>query len=101
MVVRFCCAVFSPENSNAPYVTENAVNCCQRCTFSAKVSRGVNSGGWSALLHAEIGCSPHGPSAHVAWGITGGIETRLHLHLSCHLLACLPVIHTAAAKEGC
>ena len=35
-----CVAVFSPENSNAPYATENAVNCCERCAFSAKVSRG-------------------------------------------------------------
>ena len=56
-------AVFSPENANAPNVTENALNCCQRCTFTG------NCNVWT-WCNASGGCGNNVPAGYCTLGYT-------------------------------
>jgi hypothetical protein len=56
-------AVFQPENASAPNVTENALNCCQRCTFSS----GCNVWTW---CNSSGGCGGSVPAGTCSLGFT-------------------------------
>ena len=56
-------AVFQPENANAPNVTENAINCCERCTFTGS----CNVWTWCS---AAGGCGDNVPAGYCSLGYT-------------------------------